>query len=331
MRGKEEAKLASSMHKKDASLGHQLDFVVEQLQCNQTNGIPQGGQVFNFIAEIVLGYSDLLLSEHLKAFPDGEWSVIRYRDDYRIFANSKETAEHVIKTISDILSELNMHFNTKKTKLVSDIIESAIKPDKIYWNARMPIIMPKVWDGKYRRVNYQLTLQKHLLEILWLSRKFPNSGSISKALTGFAKRLDECKAIRESVLPLVSIVADLISNNPKAIAPGVGVLSKLLMKGSDDTISTVEVVGKITKKLENTPNLEYLDIWLQRLSLVSNSNQEFQNGLCQSVVDSEYSIWDSSFIKGSLKLPSIVNREKIKELKSEIDTDVFDVFSDYMG
>ncbi len=168
-----------------------------------------------------------------------------------------------------------MHFNTKKTGLVSDIIESAIKPDKVYWNSRVPIIMPKVWDGKYRRVNYQLTLQKHLLEILWLSKKFPNSGSISKALTSFAKRLDQQNLIEESIEPLISIVADIVSKNLKAIAPGVGVLSKILLKGQREPSKSAEIVSKITTKLENTPNLEYLDVWLQRLSVLSGSELTF--------------------------------------------------------
>ncbi|WP_244880261.1 RNA-directed DNA polymerase [Lactiplantibacillus fabifermentans] len=160
IRGKDDAKQATT-NGKDKSFAHKLDQTVEKLQCNQTNGIPQGGELFNFIAEIVLGYSDYLLSEELKDLNDVDWQVVRYRDDYRIFSNSKEVAERVVKSIADILSGLNMHFNTKKTGLVSDIIESAIKPDKVYWNARVPIIMPKIWDGKYHRVDYQLTLQKN--------------------------------------------------------------------------------------------------------------------------------------------------------------------------
>lgn len=324
VRGKDVAKDATTKGK-DRSFAHKLDQTVEKLQCNQTNGIPQGGELFNFIAEIVLGYSDSLLSEKLKSINDMKWLVVRYRDDYRIFANSKEIAEKIVKTIADILSDLNMHFNIKKTGFVSDIIESAIKPDKIYWNSRVPIIMPKIWDGKNRRVNYQLTLQKHLLEILWLSKKFPNSGSINKALTSFAKRLDE----QESILPLVSIVADIVSKNPKAIASGIGVLSKLLMKGHTDPNASAEIVSKITKKLENTPNLEYLDIWLQRLSLLSESEPRFFGGMCSVVVDHEYSIWDSSFIRTEMNLPSIIDEKKIQLLKPEISTEVFDVFSDY--
>lgn len=328
VRGKDAANQAAGKHD-DKSFAHTLDWTVERLQCNQTNGIPQGGELFNFIAEIVLGYSDLLLSENLKDLNDVDWQVVRYRDDYRIFSNSKEVAEKIVKVLADILSGLNMHFNTKKTGLVSDIIESAIKPDKVYWNSRVPIIMPKIWDGKYRRVNYQLTLQKHLLEILWLSKKFPNSGSISRALTSFAKRLDQQKAIEESIMPLVSIVADIISKNPKAIAPGVGVLSKILLKGQQEPSKSAEIVSKITTKLEDTPNLEYLDVWLQRLSILSGSELTFSGRICNAVKNLNNTIWDSSFVRANITLPPIIDEVKLQELKPEIPTEVFDVFSDY--
>lgn len=327
IRGKEDAK--DGKRGKDKSFGHSVDYAIEQLQCGQTNGIPQGGVLFNFIAEIVLGYSDMLLSEKLNKMELTDWSIIRYRDDYRVFSNSKDVAEQVIKVLADILSDLNMHFNSKKTGITSEIIESAIKPDKIYWNARIPIIMPDVSSGETKQIKYQLTIQKHLLEILWLSKKYPNSGSINKALISLAKRLDTTVKIKESILPMVSIIVDIISNNPKVIPAGVGVLSKLLIKGNVEAISISEIVSQISIKLENTPNLNYLDIWLQRLMVQTNSQGKFTEKLCNAVLDSSYSIWDSSFITAKFQLPSVVDVEKLKSIKPEIDTDSFDVFRMY--
>lgn len=63
------------------------------LQQGRNIGIPQGSAIFDFVAEIILGYSDLLLHEALEAktkeykeqgkeFP--AYEIIRYRDDYRI-------------------------------------------------------------------------------------------------------------------------------------------------------------------------------------------------------------------------------------------------------
>lgn len=50
IRGKDAAKQATGK-RNDKSFAHMLDWTVERLQCNQTNGIPQGGELFNFIAE----------------------------------------------------------------------------------------------------------------------------------------------------------------------------------------------------------------------------------------------------------------------------------------
>lgn len=329
IRGKSIAKNAKSH--KDTSLGHMIDWTVEQLQCGQTNGIPQGGVLFNFIAEIVLGYSDFLLSEKLNQMEVSGWSVIRYRDDYRIFSNSKETAELVVKVISDVLSDLNMHFNSSKTGMTSQIIESAIKPDKVYWNAKIPVIMPIRYENGVKKFDYQLNLQKHLLEILWLSKKFQNSGSVIKALTAFTERLDGLRQINEPVLPLISIVADLISNNPKVIPIGVGVMSKLLTKEYEqsDDVSAGRIVSLITNKLESTPNLNFLDVWLQRLTVLTDISRHFSEKLCLAVSDLDYDIWDSSFVSAKIKFPSIVNREKLKKLRVEIPTAVFDIFNEY--
>ncbi|WP_191991248.1 RNA-directed DNA polymerase, partial [Limosilactobacillus reuteri] len=60
--GKKEAK------KKDSKdFGAKLDKRVREVQYGQTNGILQGGQVYNLIAEIVMGYADMILSEQLNS------------------------------------------------------------------------------------------------------------------------------------------------------------------------------------------------------------------------------------------------------------------------
>ncbi|KRK74262.1 hypothetical protein FD02_GL000862 [Lacticaseibacillus nasuensis JCM 17158] len=328
IRGKAKAKDGRRNNK---ALGFRIDRAIEQIQCGQTNGIPQGGVLFNFIAEIVLGYSDMLLASRINKIGNLEdWHIIRYRDDYRVFSNSKETAEQVVKTLSDVLVDLNMHFNSKKTGITSEIIESAIKPDKIYWNSKIPVIMPIIFDGKRKNVQYQLTLQKHLLEILWLSKKYPNSGSITKALTAFARRLDGMDSINDQVLPLISIIADIVSHNPSAISSGIGVLSKLISKTQNDPVAVSQITDLIINKLQNTPNLNYLDVWLQRLTILSDKTKNFSEKLCVTVTNPDTSIWSSAFFSDKrICLPPIVDMDEVKSIKAEIATNVFDVFSDY--
>lgn len=108
--------------KNSKDFGAKLDKRVREVQYGQTNGILQGGQVYNLVAEIVMGYADMVLSERLNSILSSkekeDYQIIRYRDDYRIFSNSREIAEKIVKTLAEVLAELNMHFNQKKHQIV---------------------------------------------------------------------------------------------------------------------------------------------------------------------------------------------------------------------
>src|SRR5690554_2819642 len=99
------------------------------MQHGQTNGIPQGSILMDFIAEIILAYADTRLSERLQSRPK-EYLILRYRDDYRIFANSPTDAEYIAQCLAETLVELGMRLNPNKTRASSDIITSSIKADK---------------------------------------------------------------------------------------------------------------------------------------------------------------------------------------------------------
>ncbi|MXX27000.1 MAG: RNA-directed DNA polymerase, partial [Caldilineaceae bacterium SB0668_bin_21] len=78
-------------------IGNVIDFHIRAMRHGQTNGIPQGSVLMDFIAEMVLGYADSLLSlricdEHIE-----EYQILRYRDDYRIFVNNPQEGEKILK------------------------------------------------------------------------------------------------------------------------------------------------------------------------------------------------------------------------------------------
>ena len=58
---------------------------------NQTNGIPQGSVLMDFLAEIVLGYADTKITEKIDS-EISDYKIIRYRDDYKIFVHSNADA-----------------------------------------------------------------------------------------------------------------------------------------------------------------------------------------------------------------------------------------------
>ena len=62
-------------------LGNAIDKHLQDMSYGQTNGIPQGSVLMDFIAEIVLGYADLELSDRIHQANLQNYEIIRYRDD----------------------------------------------------------------------------------------------------------------------------------------------------------------------------------------------------------------------------------------------------------
>lgn len=166
---------------KKSGIGNSIDETIQSMQFSQTNGIPQGSVLMDFIAEMILGYADELLSEKIEAYNSTEqkykiedYQILRYRDDYRIFAINQETVVKIAKLLTETLIDLNLKLNTQKTFISDNIVRDIIKPDKLYWN-----------EAKQG----EKTLQKHLFLIHSLAEKHPNSGSLSKALDKFLDRV----------------------------------------------------------------------------------------------------------------------------------------------
>ncbi len=78
---------------------------------------------------MVLGYVDELINNELAESSDVK--VLRYRDDYRIFTNSNDRSEEVLKIISDKLRTVGMKLGVSKTFHSSNVISGSIKPDKL--------------------------------------------------------------------------------------------------------------------------------------------------------------------------------------------------------
>ena len=77
-------------------LGSKIDAHIQASRYGQTNGIAQGSVLMDFVAEIVLGYVDEQIN--LEIGDSTDIRILRYRDDYRIFANNDERAEVVLKS-----------------------------------------------------------------------------------------------------------------------------------------------------------------------------------------------------------------------------------------
>ena len=287
-------------------IGNIIDTHLQQMSYGQTNGIPQGSVLMDFIAETVLGYIDTLLSKKLAENKMIDYHIIRYRDDYRIFINSLRDGEKIIKCMSEILMVFGMTLNPNKTKPTSQVIKGAIKIDKLYW------LQQKEWIQ---------SLQKHLLLIHDLSIKFPNSGSLIINLGKFYDRIEKKRKKPKDIYQLISIVVDITYHNPKTYQVSAPIISQLI-KHIDKKEEQRNIIEKIRKKLEKIPNTGHLDIWLQRVVIGFDESISFNEPICKLVANEDnISIWKKTWLKGSLREKirdqQIVNKEELDKVRGE--------------
>ena len=306
---KEEAKKSENRNNQNFH-GNVIDKKLREMQNGQTNGIPQGSVLMDFIAEIVLGYTDQKLSDKLEGIPKEEYKIIRYRDDYRVFVNNLETGKEIIKQLTNVLSEMGMRLNTEKTKYSDDVIVGSIKPDKLFWIAH----------GNIKR-----NLEKNLLMIYDLSKKYSNSGVLIRELTSFYKKIEKRGKLKNSDV-LIGISVNIAFRNPRTYPVVSAILSKLLELSEN----SAEIMNKIKKRFTKLPNTEYLDLWLQRITLKIEGNFSYQGRLCKKVENNNIEIWCSDWLKDDFKeiISSgvIIDQEEIEKMKPVIESKEFATF-----
>ena len=336
LHGKEWAK-----QNRKEGLGNTIDNKIQSLQGRQTNGIPQGTVLMDLIAELVLGYADTRLlasadSESLSGF-----KILRYRDDYRIFANKKDTAERLMKLLSEVLLELNLKINSKKTFLSDDLILDAIKPDKLYWNTKNAAMIE--YNNSFRRIDnkftltkkrfYKLNLQKHLIEIKMLGDKYPNCGQLVKALNDFYENrisiLDPQNNQISDNEQLISILTSIMVKNPRTVQSCVAILHTLL-KFVDDKNKVDIIINSILKKFDDLPNADLVEIWIQNISVRSDRTKVYKNLLSKKIAGDNTMLWNSDWLKPEKRINEIllIDEVKISELQPKYTLNDFNLDSD---
>lgn len=159
--------------------------ILTMLRQGRNIGLPQGSTLYDIVAEIVLGYADMLLHEALErdGITEG-YEILRYRDDYKVFANDKDLLERISYTLQHVLESLNLRLNSAKTRISSSIITDSIKPDKLAYIYNTPIYNNKKccdFDG----------IQKQLLFILQFGRQYPDCGQMRMLLSKLSAWLEE--------------------------------------------------------------------------------------------------------------------------------------------
>lgn len=291
-------KLKAKKNRKNSLLGNTIDNHLQDMSYGQTNGIPQGSVLMDFIAEIVLGYVDLLLTEKLDSKGISDYRILRFRDDYRIFTNNSFLAEQIAKELSEILSNIGLKLNADKTIASSDIIKSSLKPDKRYWISNQVITGNK---------------QKWLIQLYLLSEKFPNSGTIETQMRDFLIVLEKSKKKDYNLETLISLVTEIALRNPRVVPTCIAILSIFLSRIKDDK-EKLALADKIRNKFKEVPNSSFMMVWFQRLNLKINKTETYAEPLCKKVTDNTVLIWNIDWLNDKLK--NIFNKTSIIEEKT---------------
>lgn len=290
---------------KKSELGNLLDKKFQSINYGETVGIPQGNIISDIVAEIILAYIDNILFQNLE--PNfSHYKILRYRDDYRIFANSENELRLIKKELISVLQRFKLSLGESKTLLINDVVLGSINDDKLFWLENDPVIKistdpiytnAKIFFKRFDSTDllhnriYKTTLQKHLFCIKQLAIKFPNSGQLKAAFIEFENRIkglkiSDLKYMGTDLEVIFAIVADIIYRNPKVTEQGVRLLSLILDKFSKsnhmDVIERkIELVSKLNKKILRESYNDFLEVWLHRLivrdMLIWNINNKYYN------------------------------------------------------
>ena len=310
-------------------IGCLIDQKLRDMANGQTNGIPQGSVLMDFIAEIILGYADMLLSQKLSEANIQDYYIIRYRDDYRIFVNNPTVGDAVTKYLTEVLIELGLKLNSTKTSSSRNIILGSIKKDKL--DLTTSLLGEKYLNNDSENIKHNN--QRLLLQIYDFAYKHPNSGQLKRILAKFYEKMEmDCK--KDDMGVLISIAVDLAYNNPSTYNLCAAIISKIIECVSNNQ-EKINYIEKISKKFEKLPNTGFMDIWLQRISYKISPSIQYKDKLCQLISNQKGSIWNSEWLTGKIK--KVVDKcqivdyniiEKMSPLITQKEVDAFHLQSD---
>lgn len=326
--GKKLAKSKKARGLRGSGLGTDIDIKLQGINYGQTNGIPQGSELMNLLAEVILGYADSELSSILdtNGIDRKDYKILRFRDDYRVFVNDSSLGHLILKELNVVLAGLGFKMNANKTAESNEVITASIKPEKL----DMVFLSPAPQK-----------LQKEALRIYQVGKKYPNAGLVSKLLGDYYDTITLKKKKTQwnhvNVPVLISIFCQIAVHSPKTISWNVAIISALLEQVQDYS-NRKELIELAIEKLKKIPNSGLLEVWLQRLSATVGINPNFDDVLTQAATErvNNIAIWNSTWLKEGIRrvinladvsnlneilktngLPAVVSREEVELFRIE--------------
>lgn len=308
--GRREIKHRRSEGEVTRNIGSEIDQKLQNMNQGQTIGIPQGSALMDFIAEIVLGGTDLELTDEIKTVigKDHKFKILRYRDDYRVFTNDYNVGHEIMKILNKVLYNWDMRINAAKTSETNDIITASIKNEKLEEIYTAPI---------------KHTFQKAAMRIYILSKKHPNAGLVAKHLTDYYDRLQENKEAKFDFEVVLAIVTMIAYRSPRYMSQVASIISTIInMSGKE--LDRKTVISKIVEKFENVPNTEFIDVWLQRITDLDNIHSyNFVSVITKVALAKEENsvLWNSEWLNQNDR--EIINTLRISTLPEKIENRTF--------
>lgn len=324
------------------SIPKNIQKYLRAFQQGRNIGIPQGSAIFDFIGEIILGYSDLLLHEAIQREGiTASYEIIRYRDDYRIFCNDKDVLEKISYILQHVLESLNFRMNSKKTKISDSIVTDAVKSDKLAYIYNTPIFNKKGCDFD--------SFEKHLLYILMFARQFPDSGSIKTMLSDIDERIGKWlkpyevemttipfldggepttekitkqrRLVGGSIRAMSAVCTQIALENVGCCHYALRVLSRMVDSLQDENEKNA-IISLVYSKLCDQPNSDYNQLWLQNMTYQKDKIKRaspYKMRLCRLVAgDKNVELWNNEWLKPQLQsylqINGIINVETLKKV-----------------
>jgi len=337
----------SMANKKNRAFSDNIIKLIKQMQQGRNIGIPQGSVLFDFISEIVLGYSDLLLHETIQKMGKegmdmGDYEILRYRDDYHIFCNDKDKLERLSYTLQQVMERLGFRMNTQKTFISDSIITDSIKQDKLFYIFNTPIFNKKGcdFDG----------IEKHFLYLLMFARKHPNAGQLKNMLSDLDRRIENFLKpkkkkvkttdpengtsveltktfyphIKENKRAIIAVATQLAVENISVANYVLRIISRLL-KDIEDKQERKDIIALVYARLRHQPNSTYTQVWLQNITFLNdkeNHESPYDLPLCKLVMGERTKLWNNTWLKPALTkgfpLSSIVDKATLRKNDSII-------------
>lgn len=286
----------SKEKRRDKSLlGNRIDFHIQSSRYGQTNGISQGSVLMDFVAELVLGYVDHEINKEFQGAND--FKILRYRDDYRIFANSDDRAEFILKIVSDKLRSVGMKLGVSKTFTSRNVVEGSIKPDKI---AGIELQDLGIENAK--------TIQKQLLRLHSFGQRFPNSGALKRLISECHSKISKQTEAPDDLDVQVAIATDIAFVSPVTFPAIAGILSHLISLAAKEQKSLLW--EGVKRKMARVPYNGYLEIWLQRVIQPLNIHFLSDEKICKIVNGEDATLWENSWIS-NIDLKSALDVSRI--------------------